>query len=108
MRLILYHVEERRALEPFSYYFDAIQLRWKLQLDSNESFVYLLKNYGSCLSFLGRFDEWVDMLNEARDIADTVAEPFAEPMCILRWRECVLAGNRIVKNLRNMLMRQWR
>ncbi|CAB4002996.1 E3 ubiquitin- ligase DZIP3 [Paramuricea clavata] len=60
--------------EALPHYSDAIQLRRKLQLDSNEPFVYLLKNYGLCLSFLSRINESVDVLNEARDIADKLAE----------------------------------
>ena len=36
--------------------------------------VYLLKNCGWCLSYLGRFDESVQQLNKARDIAEKLAE----------------------------------
>ncbi|CAB3978152.1 E3 ubiquitin- ligase DZIP3 [Paramuricea clavata] len=65
----------RKYKEALPHYSAAIQLRRKLQLDSNEPFVYLLKNYGLCLSYLLRFNESVDVLNEARDIADKLAEP---------------------------------
>ena len=61
--------EEARAC-----YHDAITLRKQLELDSNEQFVFLLKNYGACLSFVGCFEESVKQLEEARDIADKLAE----------------------------------
>ncbi|CAB4026297.1 TPR repeat domain [Paramuricea clavata] len=64
----------RKNEEAIGYYSDAIKLSKKLQLDSNEAFVYLLKNDGLCLSFLRRFDESVEILNEARDIADKLAQ----------------------------------
>jgi tetratricopeptide (TPR) repeat protein len=60
--------------EALPYYSNAIKLRKKLKLDSNEPFVFLLKNYGACLSYLRRFDESLEKLNEARDIADKLAE----------------------------------
>ena len=56
------------------YYVDATTLRKKLQLDSNEPFVFLLKNYGLCLYYLGRFKESVEKLDEASKIADLLAE----------------------------------
>jgi tetratricopeptide (TPR) repeat protein len=55
------------------YYCDAIKLSKKLQLDSNEAFVYLLKNYGLCFFFLRRFEASVENLNEALYIADKLA-----------------------------------
>ncbi|CAB4029999.1 WD repeat-containing alr2800 [Paramuricea clavata] len=64
----------RKNEEALTYYSDAIQLRKKLKLDSNEPFVYLLKNFGSCLSILRRFEASVENLNEARDIVDKLAE----------------------------------
>ncbi|CAB4027307.1 E3 ubiquitin- ligase DZIP3 [Paramuricea clavata] len=64
----------RKNDEAMEYYSDAIKLRKKLQLDSNEAFVYLLKNYGLCLRFLRRFEASVENLNEACDIADKLAE----------------------------------
>ena len=60
--------------EALAYYHDAITLRKQLELDSNEQFVFLLKNYGTCLSFANRFEESVEKLKEARDIADKLAE----------------------------------
>ncbi|CAB3990606.1 E3 ubiquitin- ligase DZIP3 [Paramuricea clavata] len=64
----------RKIKKALKYYSDAIQLRKKLKLDSNEPFVYLLKNYGSCLSILRRFEASVENLNKARDIVDKLAE----------------------------------
>jgi hypothetical protein len=64
----------RKKEEAMGYYCDATKLSKKLQLDSNEAFVYLLKNYGLCLSFLHHFDESVEILNEACDIADKLAQ----------------------------------
>ena len=64
----------KKIEDALTYYFDAIQLRKKLKLNSNEPFVYLLKNYGSCLSILRRFEASVENLNEARNIADKLAE----------------------------------
>ncbi|XP_028396945.1 uncharacterized protein LOC114520812 [Dendronephthya gigantea] len=58
--------------EALSYYTDAINLHKKLKLDSNEQFVMLLKNFGACLLFLRRFDESVETLKEACDIADKI------------------------------------
>jgi hypothetical protein len=60
--------------EALMYYSDAIKLRKKLQLDSNEPFVYLLTNYGSCLFYCGRFEESVETLHEARNIAEKLGE----------------------------------
>ena len=34
----------------------------------------LLKNFGGCLSYLRRYDESVETLKEARDIADKITE----------------------------------
>ena len=59
--------KNERAL-PF--YSKAIELREKLRLTSNEPFVFLLKNCGCCLSYLGRYEESVEMLEKARKIAD--------------------------------------
>ncbi|CAB3978160.1 ---NA--- [Paramuricea clavata] len=56
------------------YYSDAIKLRKKLQLDFDEPFMYLLKNYGSCLFYRGRFEESVETLHEARNIAEMLGE----------------------------------
>jgi tetratricopeptide (TPR) repeat protein len=64
----------KKIEDALTYYFDAIQLRKKLKLDSNEPFVYLLKNYGSCLSILRSFEASVENLNEARNIVDKLAE----------------------------------
>ena len=55
-------------------YEDALELCKKLLIDSSEFMVYLLKNCGWCLSYLGRFDESVQQLNKARDIAEKLAE----------------------------------
>ena len=60
--------------EALMYYSDAIKLRKKLQLDFNEPFMYLLKNYGSCLFYRGRFEESVETLHEARNIAEKLGE----------------------------------
>ena len=84
------------------YYDEATTLRKKLQLDSNEPFVFLLKNYGLCLYYLGRFEESVEKLNEARKIADLLAEKDtpcrARLYCVLaktyhKWKpDCSEAG----------------
>ncbi|XP_028397096.1 uncharacterized protein LOC114520945 [Dendronephthya gigantea] len=60
--------------EALGYYTDAVNLRKTMKLDSNEAFVFLLKNCGVCLAYLCRFDESVKRLEEARDIADKLAE----------------------------------
>ncbi|XP_028397069.1 uncharacterized protein LOC114520918 isoform X2 [Dendronephthya gigantea] len=60
--------------EALMHYEDAVNLHKKLKLDSNEQFVMLLKNFGGCLSFLRRFNESVERLKEARDIADKITE----------------------------------
>ena len=65
------YIENEKAL---MYYSEAIKLRKNLQLDSNEPFVYLLKNYGSCLFYCDRFKESVETLHEARNIAEKLGE----------------------------------
>jgi tetratricopeptide (TPR) repeat protein len=65
------YIENEEAL---LYYSEAIKLRKNLQLDSNEPFVYLLKNYGSCLFYCDRFKESVETLHEARIIAEKIGE----------------------------------
>ena len=60
--------------EGLMYYSDAIKLRKKLQLDSNEPFVYLLTNYGTCLFYCGRFEESVETLHGAQNIAEKLGE----------------------------------
>ena len=79
----------RKNDEALLYYSSAIKLSKKLKLDSNEPFVYLLKNYGSCLSFLHHFDESVEILNEARDIADKLAQKHSPCRASVY---CALAG----------------
>ena len=64
----------RKNEEALAYYHDAIKLRKKLKLDSNEQFVFLLKNYGTCLSFSKCCEESVEKLKEARDIADKLTD----------------------------------
>ncbi|XP_028397057.1 uncharacterized protein LOC114520907 [Dendronephthya gigantea] len=54
--------------EAMIHYSDAIILRKKLKIDSNEHFAFLLKSCGACLSYLGHFDESVAMLKKARDM----------------------------------------
>ena len=63
----------RKNEEALRHFSDAANLRKTLKLDSNEPFVFLLKNCGTCLSYLGRFNESVEKLEEARDIADKLA-----------------------------------
>ena len=60
--------------EALAYYCEAIRLRKELKLDSNEQFVFLLKNYGACLSFSNRSEESVEKLKEARDIAEKLTD----------------------------------
>ena len=57
-----------------TYYSNGKDLRKKLELDSNEAFVFLLKNYGACLYYLRRFDESVETLKKSLDIADKLAD----------------------------------
>ena len=64
----------RNNKEALAYYVDAINLRKKLELDANEAFVFLLKNLGTCLSYLGRHDQSVGTLKNARDIAEKLAD----------------------------------
>ena len=64
----------RKNEEALAHYRDAITLRKKLKLDSSERFVFLLKNYGLCLSISDCFEESVEKLKEARDIADKLTE----------------------------------
>ena len=64
----------RKNEEALAYYRDAITLRNKLKLEANEQFVFLLKNFGACLSFSNRFEESVEKLKEARDIADKLTD----------------------------------
>ena len=52
------------------FYSKAIELREKLKLNSNEPFVFLLKNCGCCLSYLCRYEESAEKLEKARKIAD--------------------------------------
>jgi tetratricopeptide (TPR) repeat protein len=79
----------RKNDEALLYYSGAIKLSNKLKRDSNEPFVYLLKNYGSCLSFLHHFDESVEILNEARDMADKFAQKHSPCRASVY---CALAG----------------
>ena len=60
--------------EALTYYKNAKNLHRSLRLDSGESMVYLLKNYGSSFWKIGRHAEAVEQLYEARDIADKLAE----------------------------------
>ena len=60
--------------EALRYNNDAENMRKTLELDCNEAFVFLLKNCGTCLFYLHRFNESVKKLEEARDIADKFAE----------------------------------
>ena len=62
-------------------YEDALELCEKLLIDSSESMVNLLKNCGRWLSYLGRFDESVQQLNKARDIAEKLAEQNGPTFC---------------------------
>ncbi|XP_028397162.1 uncharacterized protein LOC114520982 [Dendronephthya gigantea] len=68
--------------EALTYYYDAVRLRTKLGLDGNESFVFLLKNCGVCLSNLGCFDVSVETLKKSRDMADKLTEK--ETLCRAR------------------------
>ncbi|XP_028396944.1 uncharacterized protein LOC114520811 [Dendronephthya gigantea] len=67
-------LNQRKNEEAMTYYSKAIDMRKKLKLDYHEPFVFLLKNYGACLSFLSRFDESVEKLKEARGIVDKLTE----------------------------------
>ncbi|XP_028397088.1 uncharacterized protein LOC114520938 [Dendronephthya gigantea] len=60
--------------EALTYYTHAINLYKRLKFDSNEQFVILLKNCGACLSYIYSFDESIAMLEDARDIAEKLAE----------------------------------
>ena len=62
-------------------YSAAKEMYKKLRLDSSESMAILLKNYGRCLFFLRRHEESVQQLNEARDIADKLAEQNKPTIC---------------------------
>ena len=68
------NLNRRKNEAALRYYDEAITLRKKLRLDSNEPFVFLLKNYGFCLHYHGRFEESVEKLHEACKIADLLAE----------------------------------
>ena len=63
--------ENNKAL---TYYTRAINLNKKLKFDSNEHFATLLKNCGTCLAFVYRFNESVKVLKKARDIIDKLTE----------------------------------
>ena len=74
------------------FYSKAIKLRKKLQLNSNEPSVFLLKNCGSCLFYLGRYEESEEKLQEARKIADLLADKKTAEHCRAKVY-CVLARN---------------
>ena len=63
------------ALEQYNI---ATEMLKKLRLDFGKSLANLLKNKGSCLSYLCYFEQAVKQLEEARSIAEKLAEP---PQC---------------------------
>ena len=63
------------ALEQYNV---ATEMLKKLRLDFGKSLANLLKNKGSCLSYLRYFEQAVKQLEEARSIAEKLAEP---PQC---------------------------
>ena len=62
-------------------YSAAKEMYKKLRLDCSESMANLLKNYGGCFSFLRRYEESVQQLNEARDIAEKLDEQNKHTLC---------------------------
>ena len=63
--------DKKKALE---YYSQSIKLREELKLVSNVKVVFLLKNYGMCLSYLRRFEESIEKFMEAIKIAKNLAD----------------------------------
>ena len=82
----------RKNEKALHFYSKAIELREKLQLNSNEPFVFLLKNCGSCLFYLRRDEESEEKLQEARKIADLLADKKTAEHCRAKVY-CVLARN---------------
>ena len=57
-----------------THYTNAKNLHEKLKFDFNEKFVVLLKNFGACLTFHHRYYKSVEVLQEARDVAEKLVE----------------------------------